>query len=196
MKDILFNALSKIEHQFNKDELTYLQITSKIEHSIRDKLAYYLHCHENELTISREWHRVDLAILKDDTPIALIELKSMYTGNFLSKTDKDKFAKYLKDDVDKNIKKYPDIPVYIILLATNILTEIPLPYKSYIKYPSIINRPFKNGKSIEENTALFRRYATEILPSKNFKHLKIISESAFDIKSELLIWLCGPFYSK
>lgn len=88
VEDIIIKSLNEIERYFKKDELAYLSLTTKNEIQIRDRLVYIINLKiRDDLIASREWKRVDLAILQkeDKNPLALIEVKSMYSFDAMSK---------------------------------------------------------------------------------------------------------------
>src|SRR3989344_4463942 len=79
------NSLRGIANKFGKNELAFLALTTKIELPFRDRWAYALYQKLNKvgLIVSREWRRVDMAILEKNKQVALIELKAMYTFDAL-----------------------------------------------------------------------------------------------------------------
>jgi len=85
---LLKSQLVNLGAAFAPDELAYLALTGKIEHAVRDRLAYdfyrSLQLTKPELTVAREWRRVDLAILENQAPCMLLELKAMYSYNMFS----------------------------------------------------------------------------------------------------------------
>ena len=79
----LIKSLQQTSIEFGEDELAFLALTTKIELPLRDRWAYVLYrkLSRSNLIVSREWKRIDLAVLKDKIPLALIQLKAMYTFN-------------------------------------------------------------------------------------------------------------------
>lgn len=79
--DILKAELEKIDNNFQEDELAYLALTRKIEPPIRNKLSFRLHqlLHPQNLLVSREWEHLDIVVLKNRKPRAIIEIKAMFT---------------------------------------------------------------------------------------------------------------------
>ena len=75
----LLNSMKEARKKFSQEDLAYLFATGKNELVIRDLLATELH-HKLELLgdeyVAREWHRHDLAVVKSEKPILLIEGKS------------------------------------------------------------------------------------------------------------------------
>src|SRR5690348_7326338 len=81
-------AASEAFGAFALGELAYLALTSKIEHPIRDRMAFYLHSKFSGAgsIVAREWKRVDLAVIASDgKPSCLVELKACYTFDALEK---------------------------------------------------------------------------------------------------------------
>ena len=79
--DYIKSELDQIDQSFDKNELAYLALTSKVELPIRDKLAFNLYKKfwPEEIVVMREWLRTDLILLKDNIPIIICELKAGYT---------------------------------------------------------------------------------------------------------------------
>lgn len=72
-------AVRTLGVRFEPAELAYYAVTSKSENHLRDRIAWSLH--QCGLFATREWRRVDLAILDPDsgTASALLEAKLMWT---------------------------------------------------------------------------------------------------------------------
>jgi hypothetical protein len=69
------------------NDLAYLAVTGKIELPIRDALGAFITKKFPELTAAREYQRRDLVILRDGTPLTVIEGKLWisYEANFPNK---------------------------------------------------------------------------------------------------------------
>lgn len=69
------------------DDLAYLAVTGKIELPIRDALGAWMTKKFPELTVAREYKRRDLVLLRDGTPITVIEGKLWisFEANFPNK---------------------------------------------------------------------------------------------------------------
>jgi hypothetical protein len=77
--DTLLTSLVSAASSFDDSELSYLALTSKPEHAIRDRLAWALV--RSGYRVAREWRsRCDLAVLgQDGNATVAIELKASYT---------------------------------------------------------------------------------------------------------------------
>ena len=80
------DALTHLHSEFEKNELAYLALTSKIERQIVDRLAFSLHrkyggadsvAIAREFTVSKEIQRVDLAVTVHEQPVLFLESKAM-----------------------------------------------------------------------------------------------------------------------
>lgn len=73
MMSLIMVALSEMD----QDDLAYLFATGKSELEIRNQIALHLHRNlDSNYIVTREWHRHDLAVLKNGKPEVLIEGKS------------------------------------------------------------------------------------------------------------------------
>src|SRR3954447_11031963 len=99
---ILRDELARLGRRFERDELAFLALTSKIELPIRDRLAYSLYQRLDECLVAREWKRVDLAVLSDDgkTPVMLLEAKALFTFDLIGDDVwVDRFPQKVREDV-------------------------------------------------------------------------------------------------
>lgn len=63
IEQTLLSSLNHVIERFEKNELAYLALTSKIEFPIRDKWAFLLHekLSPTGIIVAREWKWIDLA---------------------------------------------------------------------------------------------------------------------------------------
>lgn len=153
LKELLYS----LKEGFNENELAYLSSQTKNEQTIRDKIAWRLHCiirdkypNDDKYIVRREWTphgfqrrqgRVDLAILQMDEAresvekvIALIEFKAQSITRretwYLDefKHDIQKMRGFVKDDA-----ACKDADLYFIFLET-IQSEKAEKFKSELAY--------------------------------------------------------------
>lgn len=193
---ILTTALTNAESYFSKNELAYLALTSKIELPFRNRLAFMLHnelAAYPEIVVSREWNRVDLAILREFQPEMLLELKAMYSFDMQGKTAPIDYPRLIQSDVDKlqNISSnYPDTPpvIFTLLLATHPHSAPSASFDRVIKYASGIRS--RTPADIAALDAIVR---------VNFSQHKVAASGclrggiAFGIDVSLYYWLFGPY---
>lgn len=134
-------ALSALHTRFAPNELAYLALTQKVEHAIRDKLAFELHNNiqasppwtpsPSGFLVCREWQRTDLAVIENDLQVNIIEATAIYTfdlfkSGVLPANYKSKLAKYIaKAKAISKLPSHPDKAVYTLLLATHMEKSIP-----------------------------------------------------------------------
>lgn len=149
--DELRRSLGTLEGEFQHDELGYLALTTKIELPLRDRWAFSLHktLGPKGYCIAREWNagsrsRIDLAILKRQVPMVLVELKAMYTFDAVSdKCRHVDFVGKLSTDIERASQVGGDPQVYGVLLAAHPEKEIDGSYHGIVKYPDPINRAIR-----------------------------------------------------
>ena len=128
LEKIILDSIKQSANEFQKDELAYLALTSKIENPIRDKWAYLMqrNLKKQKIDVVREWKRSDIAIVQNNHPIAIIELKAMYTFDALKILKLKEYISYMESD-KKKAKKIADknILIYTVLLATHPLSSVP-----------------------------------------------------------------------
>ena len=151
LNDTVIRSLSTLEDEFRCDELGYLALTTKIEQPIRDRWAFSLHktLAPQGYSIAREWNAgdrryIDLAILKNQVPTVLLELKAMYTFDAVSDRCRHMhFISKLSADIERASRMGSGAHVYGVLLATHLDKEIAGEYHGIVKYADEINRAIR-----------------------------------------------------
>ena len=166
MNEVLRESLAAIDQEFRKNELAYLALTTKIEHPVRDRWAFYLYEKlYGEIIVSREWKRTDLALLEKSGPKALIELKAMYT--FDAALDKNGISGFIKamemDEIKASKLATAQTQIYTVLLATHPKSIVPPRLEGFVKYRSGINKAismFESAENVREEavSAIERKF--------------------------------------
>lgn len=107
-KKDLIDIIATLKTDFSKDELAYLAITSKVEHPLRDKIAFKLHEKNKNLTVCREYlirkgqkpPRIDVACID-----ASNNLKTLMEFKAHSSID---FPSFVLTDLTKDLSKMED----------------------------------------------------------------------------------------
>jgi len=134
-----------MEIAYEPGELSFLAATSKIELPIRDRLSWQLQKYLSGLDVVREWNRTDIAILREEEPLALIELKAMYAFDAMN-GHLGKFFKAVKSDEEKAcVLAGKTATVYTVLLSSNPLIDDTIQLPSFIKYRDGIRRALRNN---------------------------------------------------
>jgi hypothetical protein len=193
MQQTLTSTLATIGNCFEPDELSYLALTTKIENPLRDRWAFSLHKKLlGNLTVSREWHRTDIAILKNGIPRALIELKAIYTFDAaLDKQSASGSFKAMQADELKVTKLDRDnSEIYTVLLATHPKSPVPNGLYRVVKYHEGINKAFKQfGSELE-----VLREARESI-EKGFSSKQVVASGSisggqsFGISTDVMYWV-------
>lgn len=196
IENILAQSLEQVVNEFGKDELAFLALTTKIELPLRDRLAYvmYKKLKEEGLVVSREWRRVDLAVLRETVPQALIELKAMYTFDALrERGNLKKRIGYLFEDIKKASQfDCKSENIYGILLATHPRHAIPLEFTNIIKYIPGINSALKRLGDQKKVAEVSVNRIEKLLASEKHTVVKkgtMLGGSAFGIETDVLYWL-------
>lgn len=152
---LLKNIIRSIDDNYQDNELAYLSLTSKIENSLRDKIAFELQKNlgKNKI-VCREWtnnrkskSKADIAILDiSGKPECIIEFKAHSSISGIG----DKSNSLIKD-FDKNEKLYNQAEIIFILFA-NFVNELPknLVFNQSIKYYDNISKAIDGKYSLEK----------------------------------------------
>jgi len=194
IENTLIQSLNSTAKDFRKDELAFLALTTKIELPLRDRWASMLYkgLAKQKLIVSREWKRVDLAILKESRPVVLVELKAMYTFDVVNGgVSGKKLVGCLKQDM-KNAENLANrsTSIYGVLLVTHPKEIIPNNLVGVVKYQSRINSAFKSfGKQKEIAKIASERTENLLRKSKILEKGTLQGGSAFGIKTDVLYWI-------
>lgn len=152
LREAVTRSLITLEGEFRRNELGYLALTTKVEQPIRDRWAFSLHkmLAPQRCCVAREWkagggNRVDLAILQDEVPVVLVELKAMYTFDAAkSERGRMKLIDKLFDDVRRRRRHVAGrADVYGVLLATHPGRKVAGEHRGVVKYDKGINRSIR-----------------------------------------------------
>ena len=137
--DTIARTLENVAESFAPNELAYLALTSKIEHPIRDRLAWAMHTELwPEYLSAREWRRTDLAVLdRQASPVVLLEAKAMYSFDGCTEAGFSQYLGYLRSDRAKaSTLAEPETTVLLLLLATHPEGAIDARLNGVVKYRS------------------------------------------------------------
>lgn len=203
-KSLIFETLQNIKSDFKEDELAYLALTSKVEFPLRDRLAFQLHekLFDQGLSVSREWtprkqrrKRFDLAILSQNRPVVIIEMKAMYSFDAVKRSNKKKYATAIKDDV-RRAKEVADnaTEIFAILLVTHPTRQIDKRFSDVVKYLPQVNSVYGSDGSPEKALEIARQNIYKDLKNlKNIKDGEIPGGTAFEVATLVYFWMMGPF---
>lgn len=125
-------------------EIAHLAVTGKIEHHVRDRMAWWLttHLDRQEVIVVREWHRVDLAVVSNSNPVGpllLVEGKAHYHFDAFDARF-DRYVEWVTRDLDR-LASWPDATPAAVVLSTHIGSEVPVHLAGkVIKYGGAANR--------------------------------------------------------
>jgi hypothetical protein len=187
---ILAGSFEKIE--FEPGELAFLAATSKVEQPIRDRLSWRLQQTLKDYDVVREWRRADIAILKDESPVAVIELKAMYTFDAASNYLMEVVDAIWKDE-QKALKLVgPEVPIFTVLLAAHPKPINPALMKPFIKYRDGIIKSLRT-ETCEEVSAAADRIVTDSFLYKAprnlaFRHIVHGNGESFNVPFDVQVW--------
>ena len=181
IEEAIIDSLESLADTFEDSELAYLSLTSKVEGPVRDKLAFSLFkVLPDNYIVSREWWRCDLVVLENNVPLALIELKAMYTFDALKKGNVNEYKNAIEKDIEKSrdlakARGSIETEIYSIMLATHPRKEIPGHLDRIAKYHTGVNSAL--GKYPHERALDLA--AAEII-EKDIMTKQIISKKTYD----------------
>ena len=189
---LLLNILSQLSADFEIDELAYLALTSKPEFVIRDAIAFQLYrqLKSQGLLVAREWRRSDIAVLENDAPAAIIELKSMYTFD----ASKAGYQRAVVADVEKARRvANQETQVFALLLVTHPSGGVDTKFSNVVKYIDALNKAYtvSTSDALRENAAnVLPNWCSEGVATAGF----INGGFAFGVQVYVDYFLYGPFY--
>jgi hypothetical protein len=195
MQHLLVDTLASLAEEFSENEMAYLALTVKAEFPIRDRWGYALFKQldsDRGIAPAREWKKADLALVKNDEPLAIVEIKAMYTFDAVldPRMAKGFPAAMLRDEQKARHLGEDDTQVYTMLVVTHPKNKVPLELHNTVKYRNGINRALKKLDSAEA----VKQAAVDTL-EKHFEGRNIVASGeldagmAFGIDTSLLYWL-------
>lgn len=193
----LRTSLDATVEGMDASELAYLALTSKIEHPVRDRLAWALHCRLEPMgyVVAREWSRADLAILRDGVPEVLLEAKAFYGFNVARGMAADhEYAKKMWEDVVKAHKLAEGVAdVFILALCTTPLVPVPNELGRTVKYHGGVNKALRDFESADVVLQGAREHVTGHLSGLGpTDHVEAVRGTAFGIDVVVDAWIVGP----
>ena len=191
VENIIIKSFKELDKAFEKNELAYLALTSKIELPIRDRWAYILYRNliEDGVVVSREWKRTDIALLREQSPVALVELKAMYSFDALRPNISGFTNEMSKDEIKAKKLASSETEIYTVLLATH-PEEVRPEYTEVIKYDAGINKAIRKYGSADKVRMEAISAVDNDLTSRNvvlFEELP--GGEAFGVKTSVLCWV-------
>ncbi|MBT4732393.1 hypothetical protein HOB87_10555 [Candidatus Woesearchaeota archaeon] len=200
MKEYLIKTLKNLKNEFQQDELAFLALTTKIELPFRDRWSFLLYKEliQKSIYSSREWNRTDIALIQDNKPLVLIELKAMYSFDSIRKTKSgihgdEQFLRAMANDVKKAIKlSNKNTDIYTVLLVTHPHNSIGIdhPANTAVKYRNYINKSFKNKTQEEIKGFVEARLENKLNKIGNIVYFDTIKGgNAFGVDMSIMYWL-------
>ena len=190
----LSEELANIGSLFHPNELAYLALTQKVEHAVRDRLAFALHrklIEGDSLLVCREWNRIDLALIQDSSPLVLLEVKAQYTFDILKAGVPHSYPELLLQDVQKIAPRCgANTEVFTLLLATHPYAAPDTRYRDAVKYYSDVVRYAKMGISLEQAEA---EISKRLVGHPRAATGEIRGGNAFGVPVSVAYWLFGPY---
>lgn len=194
-REDLIAGLKDAGASFESGELSYLALTSKVEHAVRDRLAWALSKRGHR--VAREWRRTDLAVLNDaGDPLVALEAKATYTHDVRWGMTRTQFAALqaasggtsvleakIRADALKALLAAGAGSAYVLLIAMDRLDRVPVELK-------LVSEA---GPSPGDWPAVEPQLIGYLEPLGQVSDRIVIGEgSAFGIGMTVSAWLGGP----
>ena len=178
-RGVLLESLREI--RFDKNELAYLALGSKPELHLRDRLAYRLY--RRGFITAREWHRTDLAILRNNMAEAVLQSKAAYTWDML-RPHLGPYSAEIRGDVLKARKAAPEAQIFVLVFLTHLFDPVNL-LSEVIKYARSL------AKAVDKSIARSKLKAF-LAPLGPTACWEFKNGEAFGVRVAVEAWLCGP----
>ena len=193
----LVDGLTGAAPSFEPGELSYLALTSKAEHVVRDRLAWVLS--RRGLRVAREWrNRVDLAVLDDEgEPLSALEAKATYTHDTIWGWNKDRTGKQklvggvtaldtlIRWDAAKVLDAAGTGRAYTLLIAMHRHDPVQTIALRQLIKESV--RPPRDWRTAEQQLLDYLHPLGDVS-----QEILLGDGSAFGIRMTVTGWLCGP----
>ena len=195
----LAEHLGGLQDGFQPNELAYLALTQKVEHTIRDALAFSLYRELGDTRgfVCREWTRFDLAVASRGLPSLLLEAKAVYTFDICKPGAQHDYPAAIEADIAKAIaclrtygERARQSEAFALLLATHPYGAPDNRYNDTVKYLSGVRSGVIRGVTVEDaHREVIRRMSNPPIAA----HGVIEGGEAFGVKVGVAYWLLGPY---
>ena len=188
----IIESLKNLNNGFQEDDLSLLAITSKVELPFRDALLLSLNrkLSKKGIISTKEWKRTDLALIEDNEPLALIELKAMYS--FDSFIDEKFFSEMRSDKIKARKLANDKTEVYTLLTVTHPhqIIEDSNPGSTAVKYRKSINRRLRLNTQEEILELADARIVNELEKFGDIVHSGVMDAgTTFDTDVSIMVYL-------
>lgn len=192
--NIITKHLSELAPEYPDGKLAFLALTQKVEHTIRDSLAFSIHREIGASygAVCREWNRFDLAYINHKRePEMLLEAKAIYTFDIIKKGARHNYPALLNSDVAK-LQKYKNNTksLFTLLLATHPHSAPRQLYSEAIKYYGSVKKYAPPNFTISDADQEVRRRLNHL---PHIASGAINGGTAFETEVSIAYWLFGPF---
>jgi hypothetical protein len=195
----LIASLQEVEPAFQQDELAYLALTQKVEHAIRDKLAFKLHqklaSQSAELLVCREWLRSDLAVISNDRPVLILEAKAVYTFDIVKNGAQHPFPELVSADLEKAGAWASSAPsglpleTYALVIATHPHSAPSVQYRQAVKYYGGVSKYAVESNTYDAACALMNQKMSHV---EQVYSCTVKGGRAFGVDVSVFLWLYKP----
>jgi hypothetical protein len=195
----VLSSLQQINTAFRPDELAYLALTQKVEHAIRDKLAFALHQslqqRDQTLLVCREWIRRDLAVIQNDRPLLILEAKAIYSFDVVKPGAAHPFPELVAEDFDKAAQWVPSAPkdhpleTLSLVIATHPHTVPNDAYRQAVKYYGGVAKYAVGTNNFQSTSSIMN---TKMSGFELLDSLEVAAGRAFGIDISVFLWLYRP----
>jgi hypothetical protein len=193
-KDVLLQVLEDAGTSFERGELAYLAVTSKVEFPVRDRFAWELHrrLEDRSLLVAREWKRADMAVVREGDAIVVIESTALYAFDVLREPGLHKYRAKVTSDLAKAATLARHADAYALVLCTHVLGEIAPELRRWVvKYSSgIIGAAKSHGPAGQE--AARQSLGDELSQLGPSDCREMPSGSVWGLDVIVDAWLVGP----
>lgn len=199
LANALIKALGEVESAFQPDELAYLALTQKVEHAVRDKLAFKLHQRLSkvspEMLVCREWFRADLAVVRDDKPMLILEAKAVYTFDIVKTGAQHPFPALVAADLEKaaawSSSASPDAPLetFALVIATHPHSAPGALYRRAVKYYGGVVKYAVDSNTYESACQVMSQKMTHV---EQIHTCRLAAGRAFGVDVSVFLWLYKP----
>lgn len=199
--DLVAKAVQGVADAADAGELAHLAATSKVEHCVRDRMAWWLTraLSDDPVFVVREWRRVDLAVVGDGDPVTprlLIEGKALYHFD-IQDDGAERYASLVRRDLTTRRDKWPTAKVVAVVLSTHIGSDIPprLVHGGIVGYARQANqllRAFDGDADAAREAMLGRATQTFSTLGRTIGPLTVATGTAWGVDIAVDGWVIEP----
>ena len=151
-KSRIEGAVRSAGRSLDAEEMAFMVLSDKTERPLRERIAWQLHrdLADSGMIVAQDWHGVDLAILEDRRPSAVVAMESMRSFEAVyGHVAIQRWVSRVQKDLRSARRLSGEGEVYALVVLSHVSDEVPVDLDGVVQYLPRINRSLRTKTSTE-----------------------------------------------